>query len=106
MQPLYPVRALLCLGDDAQSSTVWINHRGAGDPNVVRDIAAFAYIGAGNCRDAGPQKTHLPERTAAQSVGIKGVNSIVLCRHIDHIVEALSRDVHVRNVEGRGKGET
>ena len=34
-------------------------------------------------------ETDLPQRAVAQSVGVEGVNTVVLGRHINHVVSAL-----------------
>ena len=79
-----------------------INDRGAGDPNFIGNVTAFACVSARNCRDARLEEADFPKRSAAQSIGIEGVDAVVLRRDIDYVVEALSGNVHVGDVERRG----
>ena len=98
MQPLHIVRIatddFLGLGDHVQRVARRINHRGAGDADLGSDIATLARIVGGNGGNAGGRidEAYVPQRIAAQSVGIEGIDAVMLRRHVDDIVEPLSRE--------------
>src|ERR1022692_652273 len=94
-------------GDQVHGTCAGINHRRSRDP-VYRVNAAgcnlLAIDLAGNRCNALSRinEAVLPKRSAAEAVRVEGIYAVVLRGHINHIVRALARNTHVRNVKWLG----
>src|SRR5262249_23479997 len=102
METLCIVGSLFRLGHDIQGSSRWINHRRAGEPDFRCDVTAFSRVTGRYRRHPGAEETSLPERMRAQTIGVKGVDRIVLSGHQNDVVHSLARDGHTGDVERRG----
>ena len=106
VQPLHIVHALFRLSHHVQSATGLINHWCSGYSNFIGYVTAFARIAAGNGRDAGTQEADLPERTAAQPVGIPGIHAVVFRCDVYDIMESVPGDAHISHVKRRRERDT
>src|ERR1700730_19206412 len=101
MQPLEIIAGTIFRHGYYVDGTVWprsaINDRCSRDPNLRSDLIASASITGGF---AGGQQRNLPQLGAA--VGVKGVQAIMLGRHIQHIMGSAAYIQEISQVKGLG----
>src|SRR5262249_108148 len=101
MEPMKVGSMLLGFCLDVEGPAVWIDDRGARNPDFWREVIA-AGIGTGLSRNAGARinETRLPERGAGR-IGVEGVDTVVFGCHKDDVVDR-SSNVQAARVQGLG----
>ena len=101
MQALEVAAALFGLGHHEKTSARRINYRSPGDSDLVLDVAGLLSVRWRNRRHASAKKALFPILYAGLSVGVEGVDAVVLGGDEDDVVRAAG-DREIRHIERLG----
>ena len=100
MQALEHRAVFLSSGNDVERLRIGVDDRSARDPDVRRDHAADVGGSARLGHDGGRiEEADLPRRCCGETIGVEGIDAVILGRDVDDVVQALTGDGYVGDVE-------
>ena len=100
VQPVIEHSALFRGSDHIKGVAGNVDYRSAGDSNLRQNVAGVDVIGRQRgYAGIGIEKIDTPQRRGSWRIGVEGVDTVMLCRHDHDIMNSISRDRDLRQVQ-------